>query len=304
MEKLTKYQKHNKKYTFFWPMFFSAPFIIFYLIFNIYPLLYSLRISFYDWDGIGEQVWVGFKNYVNIITKDPNFLKSFGNTLIIILMAYPAAILFGLVLANFLSNLKKGTRFFQTVNFLPYITTPVAIGLIFSFLFDWNSGIVNSVVELFGGKGINWLGQVWASRLVIAFMIGWKYIGYYMALYLAGITAISEDLYEAAKIDGAGAVELFLKITAPMLRPITMFIIMTSIIGGLQLFDEPNLLFPATLFGGPDKSSLTMVGHFYDVSFMSTTRLGYGTAVAFSLFIIIVLFSFVGRKFTGDKKGV
>lgn len=304
MEKQTKYQKHNKIYTFFWPMFFSAPFIIFYLIFNIYPLLYSLRISFYDWDGIGEQVWVGFKNYVNIITKDPNFLKSFGNTLIIILMAYPAAILFGLVLANFLSNLKKGTRFFQTVNFLPYITTPVAIGLIFSFLFDWNSGIVNSVVELFGGKGINWLGQVWASRLVIAFMIGWKYIGYYMALYLAGITAISEDLYEAAKIDGAGAVELFLKITAPMLRPITMFIIMTSIIGGLQLFDEPNLLFPATLFGGPDKSSLTMVGHFYDVSFMSTTRLGYGTAVAFSLFIIIVLFSFVGRKFTGDKKGV
>lgn len=255
----------------------------------------------YDWDGIGEQVYVGLKNYINIITKDPNFLKAFSNTLVIMLMAYPISIFIGLMIASLLSGLKKGTNFFQTINFLPYITTPVAIGLIFSFLFDWNSGIVNSIVKLLGGEGINWLGQVWTSRIVIAFMIGWKFIGYYMALYLAGITSIPEELYEAAKIDGGGAVAIFRKITVPMLRPITIFIIMTSIIGGLQLFDEPNLLFPATLFGGPDKSSLTMVAHFYDVSFMSTNRLGYGTAVAFSLFVIIILFSFVGKRFTNRK---
>lgn len=268
----------------------------------MYPLLYSFRISFFSWDGIGDQVFVGLKNYVDIITKDPNFLKAFSNTLIIMIIAYPIAILLGLIIANFLSSLKKGIRFFQTVNFLPYITTPVAIGLIFSFLFDWNSGIMNSIIEAFGGTAVNWLGGAWTSRIVIAFMIGWKYIGYYMALYLAGITSISEELYEAAKIDGASVIQTFFKITMPLLKPITLFITMTSIIGGLQLFDEPNLLFPATLFGGPDKSCLTMVAHFYDVSFMSTNRLGYGTAVAFSLFVIILVFSIVGNVITKRKE--
>ncbi|WP_394921943.1 carbohydrate ABC transporter permease [uncultured Robinsoniella sp.] len=295
MQKQNKLRNRSLKYSIFWPVVFIAPFIIFYLVFNIYPLLYSLRISFYKWDGIGEQIFVGIKNYTDIITKDPNFWKAFGNTLIIIIITYPIAILLGLIIASFLSSLKKGVQFFQTVNFLPYITTPVAIGLIFSFLFDWNSGIVNSVVKLLGGTGLNWLGEAWTARLVIAFMIGWKYIGYYMALYLAGITSISEELYEAAKVDGAGVIQTFVKITTPMLKPITMFIVMTSIIGGLQLFDEPNLLFPATLFGGPEKSCLTMVAHFYDVSFMSTSRLGYGTAVAFSLFMIIVVFSVCGN---------
>lgn len=302
MKRAANIRRRNWKYTIFWPAFFTLPFLVFYLVFNLFPLLYSLKISLFQWDGIGEQTFVGIKNYVNIFTKDPNFLKGLGNTIIIMLMAYPVAVCIGLLLANFLSGLKRNVRIFQTINFLPYITTPVAIGLIFSFLFDWNSGVVNSVVKLLGGPAVNWLGEAWTARLVIAFMIGWKYIGYYMALYLAGITSVPEEINEAAKIDGAGAVQTFLRITVPMLRSITVFIIMTSIIGGLQLFDEPNLLFPATLFGGPDKSCLTMVAHFYDVSFMSTTRLGYGTAVAFSLFLIILVFSGVGNRLLKKKE--
>lgn len=303
MTEITKNTSRQKwKFKILWPAIFTLPFILFYLIFNLYPLMYSFKISLFQWDGIGEQVFVGLKNYIDIFTKDPNFIKALANTIIIMLMAYPVSIFLGLVLANFMSGLKRHVHFFQTINFLPYITTPVAIGLIFSFLFDWNSGIINSAIEAFGGTAVNWLGQEWTARLVIAFMIGWKYIGYYMALYLAGITSVPEEIYEASKIDGASAIQTFFGITVPMLRSITVFIIMTSIIGGLQLFDEPNLLFPATLFGGPEKSCLTMVAHFYDVSFMSTTRLGYGTAVAFSMFLIIVVFSAAGNWLL-KKKG-
>lgn len=224
------------------------------------------------------------------------------------LLSFPFAILLGLVVAVFLSGLWKGRTLFQTLNFLPYITTPVAIGLLFSFLFDWNSGIVNRVIELFGIEGINWLGDGKNAPFVVAFMIVWKNTGYYMALYLAGITSISDELYEAARVDGATAWTIFWKITLPMLKPITIFILITSMISGLQLFDEPNTLFSlasnGSAVGGPDRSCLTVVWNFYDISFRSTTRLGYGSAVAFTLFLMIVVVSGIGIHFMnkGEKE--
>lgn len=127
-----------------------------------------------------------------------------------------------------------------------------------------------------------------------------------MALYLAGITSISEDIYEAAKVDGAGPVKTFFKITLPLLKPITIFIVITSLIYALQLFDEPNLMFnvsTTSVIGGPDRSCLTMVWNFYDVAFGSTARLGYGSAVATTLFIIIVITSLVGMKLMNKKEG-
>ena len=281
--------KGNKKYTILWPLFFVAPFIIFFLAFNLFPILYSVFLSFHDWSGIGDKVFIGLDNYVRIFTQDKTVWKSLGNTLYIMVLGFPLSIFLGLVLAAFLSNLKKFRNVFQTINFLPYITTPVAIGLIFTFLFDWNTGIINKILSFFGGEGINWLGNAKFAPLVIGFMIIWKTTGYYMALYLAGITSISEDIYEAAKVDGAGPVKTFFKITLPLLKPITIFIVITSLIYALQLFDEPNLMFnvsTTSVIGGPDRSCLTMVWNFYDVAFGSTARLGYGSAVATTLFII------------------
>lgn len=289
----------NKKYTVFWPLFFTAPFILFFLAFNLYPIIYSIGLSFTDWSGIGDKVFVGLDNYIRIFTKDATFLKSLGNTLYIMFLGFPLSIFLGLLMAAFLCNLKKFRNLFQTINFLPYITTPVAIGLIFTFLFDWNTGIVNRVIAVFGGEKINWLGNAKYAPFVIAFMIIWKCTGYYMALYLAGITSISEDIYEAAKVDGAGAVTTFTRITMPLLKPITVFITITSVIYALQLFDEPNLMFnvsTTSIIGGPDRSCLTMVWNFYDVAFGSTARLGYGSAVASTLFIIIIIASLVGMK--------
>lgn len=297
--------KGNKKYSVFWPVVFIAPFIIFFFTFNLFPIIYSFFLSFTDWNGIGEKVFVGIDNYIRIFTKDATFLKSLWNTLYIMVLGFPISVFLGLLIAAFLSNLKKFRNLFQTINFLPYITTPVAIGLIFTFLFDWNTGIINRIIEFFGGEGINWLGNAKFAPVVIGIMIIWKCTGYYMALYLAGITSISTDIYEAAKVDGAGTVKTFFKITMPLLKPITIFITITSLIYALQLFDEPNLMFnvsTTSIIGGPDRSCLTMVWNFYDVAFGSTARLGYGSAVSSTLFIIIVAASLIGMRFMNRKE--
>lgn len=297
--------KGNKKYSVFWPVVFIAPFIIFFFTFNLFPIIYSFFLSFTDWNGIGEKVFVGLDNYIRIFTKDATFLKSLWNTLYIMVLGFPISVFLGLLIAAFLSNLKKFRNLFQTINFLPYITTPVAIGLIFTFLFDWNTGIINRIIEFFGGEGINWLGNAKFAPVVIGIMIIWKCTGYYMALYLAGITSISTDINEAAKVDGAGTVKTFFKITMPLLKPITIFITITSLIYALQLFDEPNLMFnvsTTSIIGGPDRSCLTMVWNFYDVAFGSTARLGYGSAVSSTLFIIIVAASLIGMRFMNRKE--
>lgn len=301
MKSLNPRKSGQKGYSTFWPVVFLAPFFLCFFTFNLFPILYSVFVSFFNWDALGTREFVGLQNYINILAQDVNFLRSVKNTLYIMLLSFPFAILLGLVVAVFLSGLWKGRTLFQTLNFLPYITTPVAIGLLFSFLFDWNSGIVNRVIELFGIEEINWLGDGRNAPFVVAFMIVWKNTGYYMALYLAGITSISDELYEAARVDGATAWTIFWKITLPMLKPITIFILITSMISGLQLFDEPNTLFSlasnGSAVGGPDRSCLTVVWNFYDISFRSTTRLGYGSAVAFTLFLMIVVVSGIGIHF-------
>jgi multiple sugar transport system permease protein/cellobiose transport system permease protein len=214
----------------------------------------------------------------------------------------------GILLAVFLFDIKRGRTFFQTLNFLPYITTPVALGLIFSFLFDWKYGTINRVLGIFGisSENLYWLGNPYLAPLVIIILIVWKYTGYYIAIFLAGLTSVPEELYEAARVDGADKVTTFLRITVPMLRPIITFASVTSLIGGLQLFAEPSVLFDTGsvgggFFGGPDRSVLTIVWNFYDVSFRNSFRLGYGSAIAFLLFIIIVIVSGLGKRLVGEK---
>lgn len=287
-----------------WPMVFLAPFVICFLLFNIYPILYTFFTSFHRWDGFSEKIFVGLSNYKRIIMEDTNFRKSVVATLRILLCSYPLAIFGGMVLAAFIGNLKKGSHIVQTINFLPYITTPVAIGLIFSFLFDWSSGIVNRLLTAAGliDENLNWLGNPKIAFLVISFMIIWKSTGYYMTLYAAGISSISEEIYEAAKVDGANAWVTFWKITVPLLKSITVFAVVTSLITGLQLFDECTILFSGSaasvkVVGGPQRSCLTIIWNFYDVAFLSDSRLGYASAIAILLFIIIFILAISGLKF-------
>ena len=289
--------KRNK-----WPVIFATPFLTAYGLFMLFPMLYSFYLSLFEYNGIVEKHFVGFSNYINLFTKDKLFLKSLFNTVFIMLMSLPVNLILGLVVAYLLFSLARGRRVFQVVNFLPYITTPVAIGFIFSYIFDWNSGILNGLLTYFGILDENyfWLQQPWSARLIVAIMIVWRNFGYCMMIYLSGMTAIDQDIYEAAAIDGAGKLKTFFAIVVPLLKNVSVFLLITAMIGGFQMFDEPVQLYSgwsaaSRSVGGPEYSVLTVIWKFYDDSFGSNTRLGYGAAIAYTLFLIIgacSLFSF------------
>jgi len=291
-----------------WPYIFMVPFLISFFILKLYPTLYSLYISFFNWDGFSPKIFSGGKNYIKVIS-DPNFRLALWNTIRIVLTSVPIAIVIGVCMAAFLSSVTRGRRFFETINFLPYITTPAAIGFIFAVLFDRNNGYINILLRGLGiiHENIFWIGDKKYAPFVVSLMIIWKNFGYYMLLYLAGISSIPQDMFDAAKIDGSNAVNTFFKITLPQLTPVTLFVVITGLIGGLQLFDEPVLLFKremANIIGGPGKTSLTVNWLMYDNAFGTQTQWGYGSAISFALFILIGVLSLLGMKLMAEEDDI
>jgi ABC-type sugar transport system permease subunit len=279
------------------PFLLILPFFLIFFTFQLFPIIFSFFVSLTKWSGAGSPKFIGLANYIRMF-QDPVFYESIFNTLIIMLFALPFQLAIGLLLAVVLKDFTSKFRTsLQTVNFLPYLTTPVAIGLIFSLLFEWKTGAVNLVLQSLGLVDVPyyWLGEEMGSRIVIIILCIWKYFGYMMVMFLAGLSTIPEELYEAARIDGANWFYSFRRITIPMLRPIMTFVITMSIIGGWKLFDEPKLLFPEESLqpiGGPGRAVLTVVLKFYDTSFR-TFDFGYGASIAYGLFLIIFIFSLI-----------
>lgn len=304
----TRFRRHC------WPYLFVLPFFLIYFTFNLYPVIFSFVISLTNWDSLylAERKFVGLANYIHLFTGNPFFWKSLGNTALFMIGYIPLIIILGLLLAVTLFNLPKFKRIFQTLNLLPYITTPVAIGIIFSFIFDWSNGLLNRLLIAVHAlpDGVNWLGIGDLSRVVVILMIFWRNLGYYLMIYLAGLTGIPAEINEAAIVDGASKRQIFFSITLPFLKPITLFLVVTSIIGGFQLFDEPYLLFSGGLasnglqiVGGPDRACLTTVWYFFDTAFRSTTKLGLSSAISYGLFMVILVFSLLSLKiFTGKEE--
>jgi ABC-type sugar transport systems, permease components len=292
-----------------WPYIFLLPYVAFYILFFVYPTINSFFISLTDWDsvvGAANRQFVGLANYIRLFTQDKLFYKALGNTFMFMIIYIPILIMGGLLLAVLLYKLKKTSRLFQTVNMLPYIMTPVAIGIIFSFLFDWSTGIINNFLLHIGilEEGINWLGSEKTARLVVILLIVWKNLGYYLLIYLAGLSTIPNEISEAAMVDGANKFQVFWKITVPYLKPITIFLVFTSVISGFQLFDEPYLLFSSikSNVGGPGRSCLTLMMYFFEQTFKSSTKLGYGAAVSYGIFVIVLIFSLVLSKIINKKE--
>lgn len=292
-----------------WPVIFLAPYVVCYTMFAVFPILFSFCISLTDWDsiaGLANRKFIGLDNYIKLFTSDKLFYKAMGNTFFYMIIYIPILIFGGLALANLLYKLKRGNRIFQTINVLPYITTPVAIGVIFAFMFDWSTGIVNFVLIEWGliEEGINWLGDPTMARIVILLLIIWKHMGYYLLIYLAGLSTIPEEISDAAKVDGASEWQVFRHITIPFLQPITIFLVLTSIVSGFQLFDEPYLLFSGMVssVGGPDRVGMTNMIYFFDQTFKSSTKLGYGAAISYGIFMIILFTSIIVAKFVMKKE--
>ena len=287
------------------PYLFLLPFFSLFVLFSLFPILYSLVISFTNWNGIKPMEFVAFENYARL-TRDGIFLTSIRNTVLIMIITMPMPLLTGLLLALTIKDfVKRGRSAIQLANFLPYITTPVAIGFLFQILFEWQNGTVNQILLNLGliTDPINWLGQAGHARVVMVILSWWRYYGYFMVIFLAGLSSIPESMYEAAKLDGARWLQLLRYITLPMLKPVTMFLLTTSIIGGLQIFDEPKVLFSGANLpiGGPNNSVLLMIMYFYDTAF-KRFDLGYGSAIAYALILLIVLFSLAFQRLTSKEE--
>lgn len=280
------------------PYLFVSPFFLIFAAFSLFPILFTLYISLTNWTLAGSPDFIGFGNYAEVL-KDSRFYDALLNTIIFMIMIIPPQIIIALFISVLLSSGRVPfVGAFRLINFLPYITTSVAVGLIFSILFDWNFGSVNAFLGNIGliKENVNWLGQPWPSRFVVAFVTIWKYFGYTAVMLLVGITGISKQLYEAADLDGASRWQQFFYVTLPMLRPVMVFVILTTLIGCFQIFDEPYMLFTgmgASVVGGPEGAALTGTWLIYDNVFGSLSRFGYGSAIAYVLFLFISMVSFV-----------
>jgi cellobiose transport system permease protein len=278
-----------------WPLLFVAPFIVAYGLFNMLPLLFGFYISLTEWNGFGDMKYIGLQNYSRLLSQDISFFKSVWNSFVIMFEAMIPIQVVGLFLALLLNYgvLAFGRRFFRNAIFLPYLTTPVAIGLIFASIFDTSSGVANYVLMKLGilSDNVDWLHTVWLAKPIVAFVMFWKYIGYVTLIYLAGLQGIPKDIFEAAQVDGASTRVALYKIVVPMLRPIIKFQVTLGIIGTLRTFDEPIMLF-GDLNGGMEKAAQTM-----NVKFIQTVfqlgQYGYGSALGYAIFVIILIVSLI-----------
>ncbi|MDN4072988.1 carbohydrate ABC transporter permease [Fictibacillus terranigra] len=278
--------------------YFVAPFFITFLIFGLAPIIYSLYLSFTNWDGFTDPVNIGFANYERLI-HDSFFFKSIFNTFIIWILSVIPQVSLALALAIILNErFIRGKHFFRAVFYFPHIVTPVTLGVLFFLIFDWQTGSVNKVLMELGiiHAPVNWFNSPWLSRIIVAMVTMWQYFGLNMLIFIAGLQAIPNELYEAAEIDGASRWKIITKITLPLLKPVLMFTFITSIIGGLQLFDGPLMI-----GNGPDNSTTTMVMYLYQTAFKNFNY-GYGAAVAYAIFFIILIFSLISIKFSKLNK--
>ena len=278
---------------------YIAPFYILFAIFGLFPIVAGFGLSFLRWDGIGPMHFNGVTNYINLF-KDPLFWKALSNTLLIGIIAHIPILLGGLALAYILnSKLVKGENIFKTIYFMPMVTSSVAISIIFQTMFGNNYGVINWFLSLFGGKNINWLGGDGSLiKVAVIVMFAWKWVGWNMVIYLAGMQGISGDIYEAAKIDGASAIQTFFKITVPLLKPTILMTAIMSTNGTLQLFDESMNL----THGGPGNASITMSHYIYNMSFKGVPNFGYTSAMSFIILIMVAILALVQMKVGDDRE--
>lgn len=284
--------KHRKEYL------AISPFFIVFAIFGLFPIAFSMFLSFQKWDGIGEMSFNGLNNYQFMLT-DPEFWKAVGNTLLIWVYSTIPMLFFALIIAFLLNAAFVRFRtFFRIGYFLPNVTSLVAVAIVFGTLFSNNYGLLNYVLSLFGIPSVEWLNKTWGIQLAVSVMVIWRWVGYNAIIYLAGLQSIPSVLYEATKIDGASGIQAFFKITIPNLRPIILFTVITSTIGGMQVFTEPQVLVGND--GGVSGGGLTIVLYLYREAFVHN-YFGYGAAVGWGMFVLIALFSILNWRMVQGK---
>ena len=284
-----------------WGIIFCLPFPIIFLVFQLYPILYSLYLSFMFQENSRTFVFTGLDNYRDLI-QDKVFWKSVGNTWKIWLLCFIPQIVTAILLAILLTQYRvKGATFFRGVFYLPNLITAASIGVLFLALFDWQTGSVNNGLTALGliKEKINWMSSPIFAQLIVAFIQWLMWFGYSSILLTAGISSISEDIIDASVVDGANAWNRLTKITLPLLKPTILYVLVTSLIGGMQIFDIPMTLTKGT--GEPAKSLMTMVLYLYNMAFKNND-LPYGATISYGIFVIIIIFSLIFFKVLYGKE--
>ena len=286
--------KKRNKYAYF----YITPFFIVFLIFSLFPILYSFVLSFCDMDVLsGRFTFVGMRNYQRLF-ESGYFFKSIGNTLLIWITSIIPQLSIAFVLALILSNKWFRGRFLlRNIYYFPNLVTPVTIGLLFGAMFSYPGGAVNNIITMLGLEAVDFQNNQMLARMVIAIAICWKNFGFNIIYFTAGINSISDDVLEAAEVDGASNWQKITRITLPLMRPILIYVLVTSVIGGLQMFDESHLVFKSV----PGDATVTMVKYLYDSAF-ERFQFGYAAAVAYGIFVIIIIASVFSLLVTKEKK--
>jgi len=268
---------------------FIAPFFIVFAIFGVYPMVWGLRLSLSRWPG-GQKpmTWVGLDNYAGLLASDPLLGKAFANTLMLLGWILPTGLAFALVVAVLLNARRlKGRGIFRTIYFLPFVTSGVIVAIVFSQFLDKDYGWVNLLLGKIGLAPVPWLVETVPAQLSITMLLHWMGSGTNILIFLGALQAIDRELYEAAEIDGANAIQSFFRITLPMLRPVLLFMIITATIGLINLYAQVKLL----TNGRPENNTVTMFMRMMDL--VASNRFGEGAALGFIIGAVILVITFV-----------
>ena len=275
--------KRKSKSDFGVALVFLAPNLIGFLIFTMVPMIFSLVMSLYDWPLTGERAFVGAANFVKLFTEDVLFWKIMKNTLVYVAAYVAFNVLIAMGMAVWITSLKKANEFFRSAFFLPMMIGIVSSTMIFNWILS-DGGLVNSVIRFFGGEAPNWFGSTATAMIAVVIVSVWQGFGYNMVIFISGLLGVSQSVQEAAKIDGANAVQTFFRVTLPCMSPSIFFAVVMTVISSFQVFDQT---FVSTM-GGPNNETNTLVLYLYNNAF-KYQRLGYASAIAWVLFFCVLI---------------
>lgn len=278
-----------------WGFIFITPICIGLLVFSIVPIIASLALSFTDWDGSGSIKIIGIDNFVELF-KDKMYMKSLVTTSLYCAVTVPTSIIISIVVAVLLNRKMRGSNIYRLIFFLPSVTMPVAIAVVWKWMYNSSNGLINYLLSVVGIDGPNWLTSEQVILWSVMIIAIWGGIGYNMIILLSGLQSIPETFHEAASIDGATSWNRFLHITVPLLTPAIFFVLVTSLIGAFQVFDLVFILTPSATGGGGggvlQDATRTAVFSIYQNGFV-WFKIGYASAQAWILFIIIFIVTIV-----------
>ncbi|MFN7166057.1 MAG: carbohydrate ABC transporter permease [Pannonibacter sp.] len=291
----TFFKMHQRRLA---PWLFLAPGALFFLFYVIAPIFESMALSLYDWDGLGEAAWIGFGNYVELIGDEAFYISLKNNVLWLVL--YMLAIPFGLMIAIFLNQTVWGIRAYKSLFFFPFVISQVVVGLMFSWFYAPNFGLLYTIIEAITGEGVAILAdERYVTYGIIAAGL-WPQIAYVMILYLTGLNNVAPDQIEAARLDGAKGWKMLWYVILPQLRPATFIAVVVTVIGALRSFDLVSIMTD----GGPYGSSRVLSFYMYEQALSEYGyRMGYGAAIAVVLFAIMMVFitGFIWKMWRDEK---